>query len=155
MSDTVLLEVIRFSGQADDTLGLFMVNGVFQCFTLEDEQRTVKVFAETRIPAGTYRVELKKWGGFHKRYSVRFKSFHLGMLWVRDVPNFEHILIHVGNRDDDTAGCILLGDTCQQNVTESGFIGSSVAAYRRVYPPIARHLEDGGRVELIVRDGLT
>ena len=50
------LEVLRFSSQKRDTLGLLfdITDGRrFLCFTLEDEDRDEKVMHETRIPAGT------------------------------------------------------------------------------------------------------
>jgi hypothetical protein len=72
------------------------------------------------------------------------------MLWLQDVPGFEHILIHPGNRDDDTKGCILVGDSASQNITEEGSIGSSRNAYRRIYPPIAAALEAGELVIITV-----
>ena len=47
----------------------------------------------------------------------------MGMLHVLDVPNFKYILIHCGNTDEDTAGCLLLGDTQENNlVKKDGFI---------------------------------
>ena len=63
---------------------------------------------------------------------------HKGMIHVQDVPNFKYILWHTGNTDEHTAGCLLLGDTQYQNITKKpdGFIGSSVDAYKRVYPLI-------------------
>jgi hypothetical protein len=66
---------------------------------------------------------------------------HKGMLEVLDVPNFEHILIHCGNDEDDTSGCLLLGNTQTENIASTGFVGGSTAAYKRVYPPIAAALE--------------
>jgi hypothetical protein len=145
------LEVLRFSTQEETTLGLLFdvtEDRKFLCFTLEDEYRTVKEYGETRIPAGEYQISLRDEGGFHQRYRQRFPNIHKGMLWVMDVPNFEYVLIHIGNRDDDTAGCLLVGDTSQQNLTENGFIGSSTAAYRRIYPRIAEAIENGEQVTI-------
>ena len=92
-------------------------------------------------------------GGYHAKYSKRFADIHKGMLHVLDVPNFEYILLHCGNTDEDTAGCLLLGDTQENNNTKKdGFIGKSTAAYKRVYPPIAKALEDGEEVTIVYRD---
>ena len=98
------LRVIRYCSREDFTLGMLMEDRTFLCYTLEDEHREEKVSAETRIPAGRYRITLRTVGGFHKRYAEKFPNMHKGMLWVRDVPNFEYILIHIGNTDEHTAG---------------------------------------------------
>lgn len=143
------LEVLRYSSGSDSTLGLLFnisQGRSFLCFTLEDEYRTRKQYGETRIPKGRYRVELRREGGYHSRYQRRFPEMHRGMLWIRDVPNFQYILIHIGNRDEDTAGCLLLGSSAEQNITEEGSIGASTLAYRRVYPAIAEALEKGEEV---------
>ncbi len=144
------LEVQRFSSQSNSTLGmLFDVTGTpkFLCYTLEDEFRDVKVSGETRIPSGTYNVTLRTEGGFNKRYTEKFGAdFNKGMLWVRDVPNFEYILIHIGNTDLDSEGCLLVGDSQTQNITKNGFIGSSTDAYKRGYPQIADVLVNGEKV---------
>lgn len=146
------LEVLRFSSQKDSTTGLLfdVTNGdrKFMAYTLEDEHRDVKVMHETRIPAGTYDITLRTVGGFHAKYSKRFGEMHKGMLWVRNVPDFEYILIHAGNDDDDTSGCLLVGDTQTQNVTSDGFVGSSVNAYKRIYKPIAEAIECGDEVTI-------
>jgi hypothetical protein len=142
------LEVLRFSSQEESTLGaLFNTTSgrKFLCFTLEDEHRVTKLHSDTRIPAGRYEIKLRTEGGFHNKYSLKFPDIHKGMLHLQNVPNFEYILIHAGNTDDDTAGCLLVGDTSQQNVTGDGFIGSSVDAYKRIYPPIANELLIGGQ----------
>ena len=114
------LQVIRFSSQKDSSNGLLfdVTNGVkFLCYTLEEEKRDKKVMKETRIPAGTYQIKLRTEGGYHNRYSSKHKGMHKGMLWLQDVPGFEWILIHTGNTDEHTAGCLLVGDTQQQNIT--------------------------------------
>ena len=147
------LEVLRFSSQKDSTNGiLFDISDgrKFLAYTLEDERREDKVMHETRIPAGTYKIKLRTEGGFHGRYVKKYGSMHKGMLHVQDVPGFEYILIHTGNTDEHTSGCLLVGDTQQQNVTKSkdGFIGASVDAYKRIYPPIADAILRGEEVEI-------
>lgn len=147
------LEVLRFSSQKDSTNGiLFDISGgdrKFLCYTLEDEHRDEKVSGETRVPAGTYDLVLRTVGGFHSRYSKKYGEMHKGMLWVWDVPNFEYILIHTGNTDEHTAGCLLVGDSQQTNFGSSnGFIGSSVNAYKRIYPAIAEAIEQGEKVTI-------
>lgn len=141
------LEVLRFSSQADSTSGaLFdVVNGKrnFLCYTLEDEQRDVKVWGETRIPAGRYKLSLRKEGGFHSRYQAKYGDMHKGMIHVNDVPGFEFILWHTGNTDEHTAGCLIIGDSQESNlVKKDGFVGSSVVAYKKVYPYVAAAIEN-------------
>jgi hypothetical protein len=110
------------------------------------------VAGETRIPAGRYKLGLRREGGFHTRYAKLFSGIHRGMLHLLNVPNFEYILIHCGNTDKDSAGCILLGDNAVQNVTLPGMIGASQIAYRRVYPDIAAALERGQDVHITIAD---
>ena len=146
------LKVIRFNSQSDSTNGLLFdaTNGMdFLCYTLEDEKREEKVMAETRIPAGTYEIKLRKEGGFHGRYTKKYGSMHKGMLHVQDVPNFKWILIHTGNTDEHTAGCLIVGDSQENNtLIKDGFIGKSTQAYKRIYPPIAKTLENGEKVTI-------
>ena len=147
------LEVLRFSSQVDCTHGiLFEVNDLgrqFLCYTLEDEQRALKVKGETRIPAGTYKVELRKEGGFHARYDKKYPGIHRGMLHITDVPGFEYILIHTGNTDEHTAGCLIVGDSQENNlILRDGFVGKSVNAYKRIYPAIAKAIDQGEEVEI-------
>jgi hypothetical protein len=151
------LEVLRFSSEADSTSGLLFDitdgNRKFLAYTLEDEYREEKEMHETRVPAGTYKITLRTEGGFHQRYEAKYGDMHKGMLWVRDIPGFEYILIHTGNTDEHTSGCLLVGDTQTNNQTQKdGFIGSSVQAYKRIYPPIAEALETGGNVTITYTD---
>ena len=151
------LEVLRYSSGADSTLGLLFLNDTsgreFLAYTLEDEWRENKVSAETRIPEGTYNVTLRTVGGFHSRYLDKFGAdFHKGMLHVQDVPGFEYILIHTGNTDEHTMGCLLVADTSQQNITKGGFIGASVNAYKRIYPSLAQWLVDGNKLTITYID---
>ena len=141
------LRVVRYNSSDDFTLGMLLdeTNGKhFLCYTLEDEHRDEKVMHETRIPAGTYKITLRTVGGFHSRYQAKYGDMHKGMLWVRDVPGFEYILIHTGNTDEHTSGCLLVGSTSDTK----GFVGGSVNAYKKIYPAIAKALEDGEEVTI-------
>lgn len=145
-------EVLRVSSDKDSTSGLlFEIEGnkrTFLAYTLEDEQRDVKVWGETRIPAGTYKLGLRTEGGFHNRYKSKY-TFHKGMIHVLDVPGFEYILWHTGNTDENTAGCLLLGNTQTNNrIAKDGFVGNSVDAYKFVYPRVAAAIEAGLNVEV-------
>ena len=151
------LEVLRFSSQEDSTSGLlFEVTDIkrqFLCYTLEDERRALKVKGETRVPAGTYNIKLRKEGGFNAKYTKKYGGFHRGMLHICDVPNFEYILIHTGNTDEHTAGCLLVGDSQENNVIiKDGFIGKSGNSYKRIYPSIARAIEQGEEVTITYID---
>jgi len=151
------LEVLRFSSQVDSTSGLlFEVTDIrkhFLCYTLEDEPRAFKVKGETRVPAGTYKIELRTEGGFHGRYDKKYPGVHIGMLHIQDVPNFEYILIHTGNTDEHTAGCLIVGDAQENNkIIADGFVGKSVNAYKRIYPSIAKAIQQGEEVTITYID---
>ena len=86
------------------TLGHLRVDGAPFCVTLEDVVRDLgpdgsgKVYGQTAIPSGRYRVATT--------FSPKFQK---DMLAVLDVPFFTGIRIHSGNDDEDTLGCILVG----------------------------------------------
>lgn len=93
------------------TIGKLYIDGKLFCDTLEDVVRHngLKVYGETAIPAGTYKVILN--------VSNRFKVL---MPLLLNVPNFEGIRIHSGNTDKDTHGCLLVGkNTVKGKVTDS------------------------------------
>ena len=137
------LFALRISTGDESTLGILHdVTGFpeFQCYVLEDQPQEVKVAGETRIPAGRYQIKLRNEGGMTKRYAKRF-PWHKGMLWLQDVPGFTFIYIHVGNKDDDSDGCLLVGDGQISNVMERGQITNSVSAYTRLYNRIVKAME--------------
>ena len=150
------LEVLRISSESDSSSGLVfdVTNGrKFLCYSLEDEYRDEKVMHETRVPAGTYQILLRKEGGFNAKYTKKYGDFHKGMLHVQDVPGFEYILIHTGNTDEHTSGCLIVGDSQENNqLMKNGFIGKSVQAYKRIYTPIADALENGEEVTITYVD---
>lgn len=128
----MLITVDRYLSSNEATLSKIYVDGRPMGYGVEDEARAVKIPGETRIPAGTYKITLRTEGGFHQRYSTdrRFRAFHEGMLWVRDVPGFEYVLIHVGNTEADTNGCLCVGETRDELQLT---VFNSALAYSRLY----------------------
>ena len=84
------------------TVGRLYVDGKLFCNTLEDRVRELnteeKIYGETAIPAGRYRV-IFNWS----------PKFGRNLPRLLNVPHFEGILIHPGNTAADSAGCILVG----------------------------------------------
>ncbi len=99
----------RIAPRETYTIGKLFLDGEYICDTLEDTVRDSnndgdltdpgekKIWGETAIPRGTYKVVpivSRKFG----------KTF-----WLQNVPSFSEILIHCGNNPEHTHGCILLG----------------------------------------------
>jgi hypothetical protein len=72
------------------------------------------------------------------------------MLHVQNVPGFTHILIHIGNDDDDTAGCLLVADLA--SLRSYNLPGESTTCYKRIYPPIAKAIESGEEVWITIQN---
>jgi hypothetical protein len=142
------LVVNRLSDNKVSTIGALYIDGVFQCFTLEDEKRLTKVMGETRIPDGVYDVVFRKEGTHHAKYGARYGEAHYGMLHIINVPNFKWILIHIGNTEKDTDGCLLVGEIAYASHT----IGSSTVAYEKLYKKVADALLKGDKVTIEFRD---
>ena len=143
------LTVVRTQFGTDATNGLLFIDGIFECYTLEDQYQAVKVMHETCIPEGTYDIKFRKTGNFHSKYSERYKNAHYGMLHIQDVPNFTYILIHTGNTDEHTSGCLIVGETQQDlEISKDGFVGSSTVAYKKMYSKVASQLLQGKDVTI-------
>lgn len=94
----------------DRTIGRLYDGEEWLCYTCEDvvrkddpstpEDEGKKVWGKTAIPTGVYDVTLT--------YSPKFKAI---LPELHKVPNFTGIRIHKGNTEDDTHGCILVGQT--------------------------------------------
>jgi len=103
------LKLIRQPSSEKSTQGVLYLDDVWECFTLEDVVRPVKIPKETAIPEGSYKVVLD--------YSNRYKRI---MPHILNVPNFEGIRIHAGNTMEDTEGCILVGRGSERDkITQS------------------------------------
>ena len=101
----------------DCTIGKLYVDDQFECYTLEDKVRPVKIPGKTAIPTGRYEVIIN--------FSQRFQRL---LPLFLNVPNFEGVRIHPGNTAADTEGCILVGET-----KDEGSIGQSKVAFERLF----------------------
>jgi hypothetical protein len=114
------LQVKRIDLTDESTIGELSLNGQFECYTLEDKVRPVKIAGKTAIPAGRYEMIIN--------FSQRFRR-ELPLLL--NVPDFEGVRLHPGNTDEDTEGCILVGETKKTN-----FVGDSKPAFDRLFPKL-------------------
>lgn len=100
----------RIAKKPKYTIGKLYIDGEYFCDTIEDTDRGLtqtmtdaqvkskKVYGQTAIPTGTYRVIIS--------YSNKFKR---QMPLLLNVPGFLGIRIHSGNTEKDTEGCLIVG----------------------------------------------
>lgn len=144
------IELKRYSDDGDSTLGLFYIDDKFVCYTLEDEHRDVKIKGETCIPEGTYNVIYQdNITPMTEKYRGKYDWFDKHLM-LENVEGFNSIYIHIGNTDENTDGCLLLGDSTISNVTKDGFIGSSKNAFKRNYKTICDAINAGVPVSITV-----
>lgn len=127
----MILTLKRVAKESKYTIGKLYNQSNLLMDTLEDTDRGLtqtdslktisdkKIYGETAIPKGKYKIDMNT-------VSPKFKD----RVWVKpydgklprliNVPGYEGILIHVGNKPEDTLGCILVGkNTSKGLLTES------------------------------------
>lgn len=104
------LTLIREIFTDKTTIGSLFIDGKFFCYTLEDKDRgltsdmtleeikKIKVYGETAIPLGSYKLILNA-----------SPKFNRVLPRLQEVKGYEGVLIHRGNYAKDTLGCILVG----------------------------------------------
>ena len=140
----------RFKSGKDAVIGrLRDPEGNFICHTLEDEHRVEKVWGETCIWADEYALAARFHGSFYKRYGERW-PWHDFIIEIMNVRDFTDILMHVGNDDDDTAGCVLLGIWRGAD----NFIGDSRKTYEKAWRAMRDDVAAGtARLRIYNNDG--
>lgn len=103
------------------TIGNLYIDGVFFSNTLEDADRgldnsmsedmirTLKKPSITAIPRGTYEITLDVVSPKYSKVQF-YKDVCNGKVpRLKNVKGFDGILIHAGNTDKDSSGCLLVG----------------------------------------------
>ena len=128
------IEVRRTDFTPNSTIGDMLINGIFQCYTLEDAVRPdgVKIYGETAIPTGHYEVQLTM--------SPRFQRV---LPLLIDVKNFVGVRIHPGNSAKDTEGCILVGET-----KTNDWVSQSQLAFTALFSRMRDAADRGDKITL-------
>jgi hypothetical protein len=143
------IKMIRSFHSDTTTIGTLFVNNIFECFTLEDAVRDTKIKRKTAIPEGTYDIKYREvvtpmTEKYRKRYKKMGFKYHLEL---QNVPNYKYVYIHIGNTPKDTEGCILVGDSLNENTKT---LLKSTQAFTRLYPKIRRAFNKGERVSITI-----
>jgi hypothetical protein len=128
-------KIIRVAQGKESTLSHLYINGIFQCYLLEDKIRDVKIAYKTAIPKGIFSLKLNTHGAKNVNYKKAFGKLHQGMIEINGLPNFSFVYIHSGNTIKDSAGCPLCGFGFRF-VDGNYQVTQSVAAYKMVYPKL-------------------
>jgi len=105
------LTIVRINYNDKTTIGRLYINNEFFCYTLEDKVRPkgVKVYGETAIPSGKYKVIVS--------YSPKFKKL---LPEILNVPMFSGIRLHGGSTAQNSLGCVILSyDLIDENTVKS------------------------------------
>ncbi|EOV2545996.1 DUF5675 family protein, partial [Campylobacter jejuni] len=104
---------------------------LFECFSLEEDKEGLESGKDLRIPEGNYNLKRHSPSRFENTLrSITKKDDTMINVYNDEVPSSRAILIHWGNTDKDTQGCILLGLT-KDNNNES--VGQSRQACKEFY----------------------
>ncbi|HFO1464151.1 TPA: DUF5675 family protein [Campylobacter jejuni] len=114
---------------------------LFECFSLEEDKEGLESGKDLRIPEGNYNLKRHSPSRFENTLrSITKKDDTMINVYNDDVPSSRAILIHWGNTDKDTQGCILIGLT-KDNNNES--VGQSRQACKEFYDLMhGKNLED-------------
>lgn len=102
------------------TIGELFLDGKFFCNTMEDKDRGLKdsmseqeitskkIPSLTAIPLGTYNITLDVVSPKYSKVKT-YDRIQAKLPRLEKVKGYSGVLIHIGNTDRDSAGCILVG----------------------------------------------
>ena len=116
------LELKRVAKKPKYTIGKLYIDGKYLCNTIEDTDRGLnqnmtldeikkkKVYGKTAIPTGTYEVTLSVVSPKYSK-SAFMQQYANGARVPRllNVKGFDGVLIHTGNSEEDSYGCVIVG----------------------------------------------
>lgn len=120
------------------TIGKIYIDNELICDSLEDTDRDLrqnmplseiqskKVYGETAIPTGTYKVAMDVVSPKFKNRSWA-KPYGGKIPRLLNVPGFEGILIHPGNKPEESLGCLFPGEN-----KVKGQVINSTAAFNKI-----------------------
>ena len=137
------------------TIGHLYVDGTYVCDVLEDadrglkdsmtldEIRSKKIKDKTAIPQGNYKVTMNV---ISPRFSKKkyYKDFCGGRLpRITSVKGFDGVLIHIGNTDKDSSGCLIVGYN-----KEKGKVLNSKQAFEKLYRMLDSANRNGEKIDI-------
>lgn len=143
-----MIEILvqRLRSDQHRTHGDIFLDGEHQCVSLEDVVREdpnpdtphneAKVYGQTAIPAGCYQLRLRN-----------SPTFGPDTLELVGVPGYSDVLIHGGNTELNTKGCILTG-----MVRAAASILRSQEALKALKAKVVPRLKAGEEGWITVRD---
>ncbi|OWK73122.1 hypothetical protein CBW16_10185 [Flavobacteriaceae bacterium JJC] len=128
-------KIVRVAQGKESTLSHLYIDGIFQCFLLEDKIRQVKIKNKTAIPEGKFHLRINTCGGMNRNYVQQYGPMHVGMIEIDDLPTFDAVYIHIGNTIEHTSGCPLVGLSYIKKDGDYQVLQSR-DAYKQVYPKL-------------------
>ena len=129
--NTMELQLKREKVAGRNTPGKLYIDNAYFCYTIEDvirkdpkpetPENEAKVYGETAIPAGRYRITIT--------YSPKFRR---KMILVNDVPGYTGIRIHGGRDHEDSLGCPLVGYKRMSNGKLTETLQASAELFRQI-----------------------
>lgn len=146
------IRVRRIALKDTYTIGKMYIDGKYFCDCCEDKVRDLsketKVPNKTAIPYGTYEITLdvksQKYSDFNKYPWAKEYNGYIPRL--TNVPLFLGVLIHPGNTEYDTSGCLL----CGENKVVGKVINSTATFHRLMHEHLLPAKKRGENITITI-----